>query len=418
MPRLFVGNFGFEHELAAGVPFVPSRTERRLIDELQFAWLAVADDGDAICLGESDDELPIPRSWSLHRQGMSRLSATSDGGEERLESGFLDETVRSGLPRIRFAPAARGPEWSLCPWGWASSMASMADSLQIAFDGPGLDAVRTANSRLLSFLLESKWGIGLPGAELCTSLDDVERAVRSCPPGPGRWRSVVKAEFGMAARERVLASGGTLHEPALRMLEDRLAADGAVFFEPWVDRLDEAGMQFTVPRRGEVRFEGIAPLLCDPQGQYAGSRFDPDTELERDYGEAIETGLRAARTIQQLGYFGPLGIDAMRYRTADGDVRLRSLQDINARWTMGRLSLGLRRLLRPGEAGVWRHVRWGLGNESPADWFARFESGLPPEARVVRMSPYSIDGRPTWMGTLAVFAPVDAVDRICRIDGR
>jgi hypothetical protein len=33
--------------------------------------------------------------------------------------------------------------------------------------------------------------------------------------------------------------------------------------------------------------------------------------------------------------------------------------DINARWTMGRLSLGWRKHLRPGESGLWWHVKPG-----------------------------------------------------------
>jgi hypothetical protein len=73
------------------------------------------------------------------------------------------------------------------------------------------------------------------------------------------------------------------------------------------------------------------------------------------WSSAIDAALRAARRLHGLGYFGPLGIDAMRYRAADGSIRLRSLQDINARWTMGRLSLGWQRCLQPGDTGCWRH---------------------------------------------------------------
>ena len=42
----------------------------------------------------------------------------------------------------------------------------------------------------------------------------------------------------------------------------------------------------------------------------------------------------AAERLQDCGYFGPLGVDAMRYRLPDGSVHLRPLQDINARWAL------------------------------------------------------------------------------------
>ena len=107
-------------------------------------------------------------------------------------------------------------------------------------------------------------------------------------------------------------------------------------------------MQFTIPKEGEPLFEGITPLLTDHLGTYRGSRFrGARCQFARvdEFPAVLEIVTQAARRIQQLGYFGPLGIDAMRYRTAEGQVRWRPLQDINARLTMGRLALGLERIV-------------------------------------------------------------------------
>ena len=66
---------------------------------------------------------------------------------------------------------------------------------------------------------------------------------------------------------------------------------------------------------------------------------------------------RAAHSVQQLGYFGPLGIDAMLYETPDGQRRWRPLQDINARWTMGRVALGWKRIVPASQHATWLRLR-------------------------------------------------------------
>ncbi|OYW15327.1 MAG: hypothetical protein B7Z55_15100, partial [Planctomycetales bacterium 12-60-4] len=59
----------------------------------------------------------------------------------------------------------------------------------------------------------------------------------------------------------------------------------------------------------------------------------------------------AGNELQAAGYFGPVGIDAMWYRDANGKLACRPLQDINARWTMGRLALGWRRRFHNASLG-------------------------------------------------------------------
>jgi hypothetical protein len=116
-----------------------------------------------------------------------------------------------------------------------------------------------------------------------------------------------------------------------------------VTFERRLETVEEAGVQFHVARTGEVSFEGVTPLLARPNGGYLGSRFGDDPGLLTTWGEAIDVGRRVAEAVAAEGYYGPLGIDAMRYRAEDGSVRVRPLQDLNARYTMGHIALGLRR---------------------------------------------------------------------------
>lgn len=209
----------------------------------------------------------------------------------------------------------------------------------------------------------------------------------------------------MSARERILGRGSELSEQTISWVQKRIAANGCVFFEPWVERVAEVGLQFTVPPTGAPILEGITPLLTDSIGSYLGSRIAPEPAPDGCWLPAIEIGLRLAAQAQEMGYFGPLGIDAVRYRDSSREIRLRPLQDVNARFTMGRISLGLRRLLNPGEAASWLHVRpSSTTNSSPHSWYDQLVRGLPESVRAIPTSPFLLAERPIAHGTLLVVA--------------
>ena len=192
-------------------------------------------------------------------------------------------------------------------------------------------------------------------------------------------------------------------------------------------------MQFEVPTTGSPRLIGVTPMRVDGRGQYAGSMFSQDHSRDHsedrpanssdsqwdhhDWAAAITVGLRAAETLQAQGYFGPLGIDAMSYRDSTGARQIRPLQDINARWTMGRLSLGWRRLLRRDEHGVWVHGarehgvqqkdEQSIGDESIHD----DESVHDEVTRTIRTSPLFVGGIPCRHQSRLVFHRVTTAVR-------
>ena len=334
MPRLFLGNFDFEHRLADPTRQLPAKLER-INAELASSWLAIADDGDYL--------------WT----------------PQSIEPSFFEQAVRDGLPRVipvvSFDDVPRGV---VCiPWGWTDDVRRLCDKHGWIRSDPPDEAVRAGNSRRFSAALEREWLCGLDFAGEATSLQEIERLIAFHDP-ESRW--VVKAEFGMSGRERILGCGSPT-EADRNWIEKRLASNGVVFFEPWVERLDEVGIQINVPREGDPELIAFVGMRVDERGQYAGSHFAPrerkgSTSMVSGWRNMTGIALRTAKRLQSVGYFGPLGIDAMQYRAADGLVRWRPLQDINARWTMGRLSLGLRRLLQQRDVGFWRH-----GSQGPAE---------------------------------------------------
>ena len=329
MARLFLGNFDFEHRLTHAGRQSPAKL-CRLNAELATSWLAIADDGDYL--------------WT----------------PEPVDPAFFDEATAAGLPRVLPVTSFRAvpPGTECIPWGWTNEVRQLCDSHRWLRNDPPDAAVRAANSRRFSSSLEREWRTGLEFAGEAGDVPQIERFIDWHGPD-SRW--VIKAEFGMSGRERLIGSG-PLTAADRNWIAKRLHAHGAVFFEPWLDKLAEAGIQMDVPRRGEPQCLDVVPMLADQRGQYGGSLL-PSEKLKQaqflkgpsQWNTAIDLALQAARRMQDQGYFGPLGIDAMMYRDSHQQVHVRPLQDINARWTMGRLGLGFRRLLKKSDFAVWLH---------------------------------------------------------------
>jgi hypothetical protein len=376
MPRLFLGNFEFEHHLAAKVPRQLPEAVRRISAEMACVWVAIATDGEAI--------------WT----------------PDPVDPDFFDYLRTVGGPAVAAVTTKLGidPSFELVPWGWTDEVRNFARAHRLMVDAPPQAVVRAVNSRRFSAQLERDWDVGLTGTTEVRSLKVLAEAIRAAQSVSTDW--VVKAEFSMSARERILGRGTQVPQQARRWVEKRLRDDGVVFLEPWVERVAEVGLQFTIPKSGAPVFEGVTPLLTDRTGGYRGSRFSPDEQIEQIWKDAIAVGHRVAQCVQAEGYFGPLGIDAVRYRDIDGGTSLRPIQDVNGRYTMGRLSLGFRRLLNAGECGSWLHIGLPSDASGPAHyWREHIEPHRLPAMRLIRTAPFEVGGRPSRHIRFAVFAP-------------
>lgn len=354
--RLFFGNFDFEHRLSEAI-YEPTAKLKRLNAELAAAWLSIADDGDWLWT-------PLP-----------------------IDEAFFTEMRRLGMPNVKpiTSVSVVPSDVEFIPWGWSIEVRLLADRFGWDTSACSEKAAHLANSRATSEELERTWGVGLREARRIESLDELKTSIRSLHQSDARW--VVKAEYGMSARERILGRG-PMTIPDENWVRRRLDLNGVVFFEPWVERIDEIGIQIDIPAIGSPKLVGVTPMLVDRRGQYAGNWFAYSDERfenqQRFWAEATEVAIRAATHLQSIGYFGPLGIDAMIYRDVDGTIRVRPLQDINARWTMGRLSLGWQRLLEPREEGCWIH-----GSVNELTQLSQFDV-----ARTVTTSPKQAGGVP------------------------
>lgn len=384
MPRIFFGNFDFEHELAASdranraseTPVSTIREEKSArwpprpstaVDQtrqnaLAAAWMAVAEPNDLILTAEG-----------VGPPAFSELA-----------------TIGWPMPRFLTASSARDQitAGEFVPWGWTESMVQLAAERGWSCSVPPLRIVRQINSRRFRFELETEFGVSLPGAAIIDSVEFLQRLVAEYGDAPFGW--ILKSNYGMAGRESVRGRGPVLSESLLRWAQKQIAQVGCVVLEPVLDSLAEAGVQIEIPAHGAPRLIGVTPLLVDRSGTYRGSRFGwPDADVV-PWQPAIDVALRVAGRVQQLGYFGPLGIDAMSFRTAEGERRLRPLQDLNARFTMGRLALGLERILPTGWCASWLHAPRRAAAFAPTQRAALLSSGAA-QSKIVTMSPDGVD---------------------------
>ncbi|MBD3672616.1 MAG: hypothetical protein HUJ26_03725 [Planctomycetaceae bacterium] len=324
MPRLFWPNFDFEHELASGESWRPTEKLRRLNSRFAPVLGALCDREDRVVLPGK-----LPPSERVIRE---------------INVNFVSEEM------VRDSADFRGADWELIPWGVAASLKRLAKSRDWGWNQPDPEKVKTWNDRLTSVEREPSSLSGEAIPHPIHSIDQLACLLRDRADGR-RW--VVKARFGMSGRERLVGEGTDLAATQLGWLKKRFAQQQTLIWEPWLDIVDEVGLQYDISKTGEVRFLAALPLLNAPTGEYMGSRLSLSPEERSQWSPAITLGESLAREAGETGYWGPFSIDAVRFRDRD-DIHLRPVMEINARWTMGRLAYEWGTRLKSGDGKMWR----------------------------------------------------------------
>ena len=231
----------------------------------------------------------------------------------------------------------------LIAWGITPRVLSLAPHQ----DFPDPEVVRLVNDKRFSHQLEKRFGVELPHAQLVTSLEELEKAVGDCP-----YDWVVKHPLGVSGRERAVGRRGRLSDSGRGWARKQLA-NWSLLFEPWVEPRHDFSLHFEIARDGSVDFLGHCQLVYDSGGVYRGNQVVPGQKID---GRALACGREVAGELAQLGYWGPVGIDAFEGMLGKDPV-LRPLGEINARYSFGRLTLALRDWIPEGWCLLWSHPK-------------------------------------------------------------
>lgn len=126
----------------------------------------------------------------------------------------------------------------------------------------------------------------------------------------------------------------------------------SLLFEPWVGDKKQLSLHFDVAKGEQVAYLGHCEVLTSPQGVYRGSFVNPSALVDE---ATLESAKAVALKVARKGYWGPLTIDSFHGVLGETPV-FRPLLDINARYSYGRVALGIADWLPPGWCYIWWHL--------------------------------------------------------------
>lgn len=426
-PDVFVFNPFAEGRLAEGRSYTPPQRQAQLA-------LDLANLPQFLC--REDDLVLVPR-----RPSVTFLS-------EIKRAGFaLPEFVEGGAAGV--ARLARRKLGRLRPWAWGP------DSVELL--APLWDAVaaeqRTPEQRFndgLAGLYSKAWSaaflrrvLALPrpapaagswGEEawLCpadvagVAVDTVAAALDAVAAirSRGHHKVVIKQALGVAGQNALRLWEPEILEAQRRRLANAVERGRALVVEPWLEREVDFSVQLEMGAAG-LKLCGYTGLLCDARGQFQanwaeshhhkrlpvavptrlGGPPDLATRLRDFYGALF---VLLEEELRRVDFIGPVGVDALVYRTPDGACRLKPVVEINPRYTMGRLTVELMKQTCPGSFGRFRLVNPALAQAAGARDLAAFAQAMRER------SPLQLAGEPVARireGALCLNAPAEA--RVC-----
>jgi hypothetical protein len=197
-----------------------------------------------------------------------------------------------------------------------------------AAPAPALEILRQANDR--SFC--ASVGQTLESAAFVRDMPALERHLQQ-PSPTGTY--VIKRAFSFAGREQRRVQHGVLDASTRGFCARSFARGEGLQIEPWVQRVADFCRHAYLSRVGALAIGSTREQRIDPLGRFLGvSTGAAALTPTEDEKLAAELKLTAA-ALSALGYFGPFGIDAFRYRGAHGELLWNPRCEINARFTMG-----------------------------------------------------------------------------------
>lgn len=393
-PNVFVFNPFTEARIAHGKAFNPVKHQLLLADDLANLPQFLCRQDDIVLLKQ--------------RPSVEFLSAIKQAGFAlpefvELKGGRIDPAGGIGQRKIG----------RLRPWAWGPDSVELLEPLfaNATIEKRGADQrfnekIAQLYSKAWSAAFLRKVLLRWPDeSRLCTrhetgvavnTLEGALEAIRAIRVR-GHQPVVVKEACGLAGHNMLRLLEPDLLETQRRWMTHALQNSRQLVIEPWLERVLDFSVQLEMGPDG-LKLCGYTGLINDAKGQFQANwatvrynRRIPSnvTALFHEPGDVSgclqrlyeDISLLLQDELQQAGHLGPVGIDALVYRTPQGDHRLKPIVEINPRYTMGRLTVELMKQTCQGSHGMFRLVNRAMAQaEGFADFpgYARFLSDRFP----------------------------------------
>ncbi|BCU75867.1 DUF455 family protein [Luteolibacter sp. LG18] len=266
------------------------------------------------------------------------------------------------VSRADLATLAERKLGGLRPWAWSPDASTLfkelADNIAPGMPQPWREALPPiCFSKELGVRLEDALAIPVEDrGALVADVGSAEAAIRAIRAIHAGGRSALaKAAYSCAGRGHFRIDPGKLDDAAGAWLRQALDKHRAIVIEPWLQRVLDFSALYEIEPGGGIRLIGMTVMENDAAGRFTGTRvawkwgsmLDPETAayfFGAGQGmEWVEHRIPAALPELLPGYTGPVGIDAMIHRCADGSLALKPVVEVNVRMTMGRVALELQK---------------------------------------------------------------------------
>lgn len=376
-PGVYIFNPSCEFEIIVGDAYNPPRVAEQLERDLETLPQYYCANDDVLLVRA------LPRSEYMLEQSERRAVVIPEFAE-----------IREHRREIRSKTVWHPRLTALEPWGWSPvavrRMAGLRARLhpQARARIPGVwDTRRELLHRKstacawLERMLEEPWvrahldrfcGPELVG-RVCRSTRAVEATMADMRAATRSGDVAIKAPLGTSGKNIIRVRDGAFVSGQRGWVVNVLAAQGEVVVEPWLDKQFDLSTRGFIHPDGRVEWRGRAQFFTDQRGQYLAGRMGdfrawPRAWSKFAHADGLEQGWleRALRSTLQFvgqslfagGYSGPVGIDALVYRTRDGArLALKPIVEVNPRFTMGHVLRGIARRICSAHVGLWTLLR-------------------------------------------------------------
>lgn len=354
------------------------------------------------------------RLWRLILPAANRPIGPVDPGPEDWPEAFGDRAVQAAFRWLDARPGAHA-------WFGDAAAAERIQALVGARLAPDPAITRAVHDKAFAHVRASELGyVPAPLRDVVSVLDpdrlaDPPAARAHIESEIARWpawtggRFTLKPRLGGSGRGRFAGARQTLDPVALERALPRFVERGGALLEPWLDRAADLSVSLFVDEPGAADTLGVTLLgsleqIVTPAGVPHGHIGEIDSRGRISSGhrrdeDAREAAVAIAHAARAAGYFGPCGVDSLVFRMPDeaGEIieRFRPVLELNARFTLGIVTIGLlRRLLSrlrrrhglsPGERRAFYfalsppagHVDWSSAARALGNGTVAFELTSP-----------------------------------------